>query len=142
LLTAPGGNWVPSEEDPNKPKLAEVMWVYGFDPTEPDDPEKYWFGAGTSFATPHVVGSLALVMERYEKVFEDVVSLAPSYCIDIDEPGIDNNSGYGRIDTYRMYEAFSGLIPIEIPERVRAGIKKYVLPAIIGALIGYVIGKK
>ena len=141
LLTAPGGNWIPSREDPNRAEVAEYIWTYWFDPTEPERPEKYWVVAGTSFSAPHVAGSLALIMEEVKPSLDKIVRGAKGYCRDIGEPGVDADSGYGRIDTYMMYKILTGVMPVivtPIIERARE-YKKYLVPIALSALAGIII---
>ncbi|GIW41469.1 MAG: hypothetical protein KatS3mg076_2046 [Candidatus Binatia bacterium] len=55
--------------------------------------------AGTSMATPHVAGTAALVLAAHPSFsVEEVRQVLRTTAVDIDPPGPDDESGYGRID--------------------------------------------
>ena len=55
--------------------------------------------SGTSMASPHVAGAVALLLQAApQATHEQVVEALTKTAIDIDRPGPDNASGFGRID--------------------------------------------
>lgn len=61
----------------------------------------YTAKSGTSQATPHVAGAIALLRQINPEATVDELKWAlMSTAVDLDEPGNDNESGYGRIDVY------------------------------------------
>jgi subtilisin family serine protease len=56
-------------------------------------------GSGTSFATPHVVGAVALVLSvRPQLSRDEVVDLLESTALDLGDPGFDTEYGWGLVD--------------------------------------------
>ncbi|MCW2925628.1 MAG: cell surface protein, partial [Thermoleophilia bacterium] len=55
--------------------------------------------SGTSMASPHVTGAVAVLLSKFpQATHQQVVDALTSTAVDIDRPGPDNASGYGRID--------------------------------------------
>jgi subtilisin family serine protease len=96
-VAAPGGN---SQSDPwpdnilsLKAPLARTYPTVGSNLTRL---------RGTSMAAPHVSGVAALILARHPSYSnEDVRRLLLMSVDDVDAPGFDNNTGYGRINAYR-----------------------------------------
>lgn len=77
----------------------------------------YGSGSGTSFAAPHVAGTAALVFSYNSNLTNvDVRQLLKDSADDIDAPGFDNNTGYGRINARGALD----LAPPPVP-----GIRNY-----------------
>jgi subtilisin family serine protease len=59
---------------------------------------------GTSFATPHIAGAIALMLSKNNTLFpRQIDSILEHYgCIDLGEPGKDNDYGAGRLDCESM----------------------------------------
>lgn len=66
------------------------------------DGGEYAVFSGTSMATPHVAGCIALLLSRQPTLpYEDAYDLLTSTAVDLGTPGFDYDSGYGRIDCYQ-----------------------------------------
>jgi hypothetical protein len=84
-------SWGPTLDGRIKPDIAAPTAVsctaYG----------NYGF-TGTSAATPHVAGAIALILTRLPfSTFEDITRILYERAIDQDEEGKDNKWGYGRL---------------------------------------------
>ncbi len=63
---------------------------------------------GTSFAQPHVAGTVALMLDRNPALMpRQIDSMLQVTAIDIETAGRDNLSGAGRIDAYQAVQAIS-----------------------------------
>jgi subtilisin family serine protease len=55
--------------------------------------------SGTSMASPHVAGAVALLLSKFpQATHQQIVQALTKTAVDIDKPGPDNASGFGRID--------------------------------------------
>jgi len=64
--------------------------------------DDYCYKSGTSMATPHVAGLAALIYAQEPTLTPDqVAQLLKETAQDMDEPGWDPYTGWGRIDAYR-----------------------------------------
>jgi len=71
--------------------------------------------SGTSGATPHVCGTVALVLSINPALTpEDVSMIMQTTAMEKGEPGKDNRYGAGRIDAYAAYQLALSLIPVEL----------------------------
>ncbi len=66
--------------------------------------ETYFYGAGTSMATPHVSGAIALLKQAFpDKTGNQLKKMLYETARDLGEPGEDNTYGMGIIDVYQAY---------------------------------------
>ncbi|MFN4223606.1 MAG: S8 family peptidase [Fervidobacterium nodosum] len=65
----------------------------------------YGFMSGTSMATPYVSGFVALLLQKYPNAKPwQIRKIIQSSALDIDEPGIDERSGYGLVQAKAVIE--------------------------------------
>ena len=87
---------------------AEADGVYG-------KPYAYW--GGTSMATPYVSALIALLFEKYpDATVYQIRKLIENTAKDIEDPGYDTKSGYGRIDPVSALAEANPSILGELPE--------------------------
>ena len=68
--------------------------------------------SGTSASTPHVAGLAALLLEDQPALSPaEVADTFNATAVDIDAPGQDNNSGWGRLDVYAAICVFDDTAP-------------------------------
>jgi hypothetical protein len=69
--------------------------------------------SGTSASTPHVAGLAALLLEHQPTLNPtDVADTFNATAVDIDAPGQDNNSGWGRLDVFAAVCSFDETPPV------------------------------
>jgi serine protease len=89
--------------------------------------EDYTYLSGTSMATPHVVGAIALAWSLAPNATAEQVKIAVKLTAhDLGEPGYDKEFGYGRIDAlaaahYLAPGLFGVPPPTPLPPRRRPG---------------------
>ncbi|MEN3042829.1 MAG: S8 family serine peptidase [Fervidobacterium sp.] len=76
-------------------------YSYGYDKDSflsNDNNGYYGFMSGTSMATPYVSGLVALLLQKYPQAKPwQIKGLIEKSALDIDEPGVDEKSGYGLL---------------------------------------------
>ncbi len=86
---------------------------------------------GTSQATPAVTGTIALMLARNPNLTPtEVRSILIATADDIDAPGFDNNTGYGRINAYAALAATPSPLPPDLNNDGMVG------PADLAILLG------
>jgi hypothetical protein len=74
--------------------------------------------SGTSMATPHHAGVLALMRERNPNLAHDRAhDILQNTAVDLGTPGDDNDTGRGRIDAYEAVRAAGGCAGCAVPGR-------------------------
>ena len=74
----------------------------------------YTFMSGTSMATPHTAGAVALMVSANPSLTHDEIkSTLESTAIELGAPGKDNEFGSGRIDAYEAVAAVAGPLGYE-----------------------------
>lgn len=71
--------------------------------------------SGTSMATPHVTGVIALMLAKNPTLTPDEVrTIIEATADDIDAPGFDNNTGYGRVNMLAALNATPSPLPADL----------------------------
>jgi serine protease AprX len=65
----------------------------------------YTFMSGTSMATPHVAGAVALMVSASPGIgHDDIKQILEETAVDLGDPGKDNTFGSGRVDAYQAVQ--------------------------------------
>lgn len=101
----PSRGW---EIDVAAPSCSDLVFTTRIDDTDPSPGVDTYYGSfnGTSAATPHVAGAVVLMMSYFNEPFSSFNNLAPEDCEriielsahDVNYPGVDSLTGYGRLD--------------------------------------------
>jgi len=74
----------------------------------------YSFKSGTSMATPHVAGAVALMIGANPSITHDEIKQAlMDTAVDLGDPGKDNVYGMGRVDAYEAVRAVASALRYE-----------------------------
>jgi serine protease len=92
-VVAPGGDM---------PELILSTWING----------TYYYAEGTSMATPHVTGIVALMISRGIVGVENIRNLLRATAIDLGPQGYDNYYGAGLVDAYSAVTFEDGWQPL------------------------------
>jgi subtilisin family serine protease len=72
--------------------------------------------SGTSMASPHVAGAVALLLQaKPNATHDEIVKALEQTAIDIDTPGPDTSAGYGRIDVVAALGKLGTKIATAVP---------------------------
>ena len=72
--------------------------------------DKYTVAQGTSMATPHVVGVIALIKSKYPQLnTEEVRNILKESCDDILDKGWDELSGWGRVNVKKAFKILENI---------------------------------
>ena len=72
----------------------------------------YLYGAGTSFATPHVAGIVALMLDANPALSHaQIEQILQRTATDLGPPGFDPDNGYGQIDAFKAVELAAAMPP-------------------------------
>jgi len=92
-----------------------TTYVKSVDSGDPGKPS-YAFVSGTSLATPFVSGVAALILSTNSSITpEDIRTALHNGCDDLDSPGFDKYTGYGRVNAYKSI-LYANATSITIPE--------------------------
>lgn len=105
-LMAPGGD---TSVDLNGDGYADGVLQQTFSGGDPTN-FAYWFWQGTSMATPHVAGLIALMLSRGARGVESIRNTLHSTAEDLGSPGYDIVYGYGLIDAAAALSAVENVI--------------------------------
>ena len=68
--------------------------------------DSYTYVSGTSYAAPHVSGTIALLLSAAPgATISEIESALKQSCVDLGQAGPDNDYGYGLIDVLAAYQA-------------------------------------
>ncbi len=71
-------------------------------------PDSYAYASGTSFASPHVAGAMALLLDAFPDITVAELEFAlEQSALDLGAPGPDNDYGNGLIDVFEAYNLIS-----------------------------------
>lgn len=78
---------------------------------------RYQSMSGTSMASPHVAGAVALLLQAApQATHQQLVDALTKRAVDIDKPGPDNAAGFGRIDVPAAIEHVRAAVAAVQPE--------------------------
>lgn len=97
----------------------------------------YGFMSGTSMATPHVSGFVALLLQEYPNAKPwQIRRLLENGAIDIGEPGIDERSGYGMINQRSVSSELPDNGGLNLDVEVTDAYGDWKIPSVSVSLIG------
>jgi beta propeller repeat protein len=102
-VVAPGGSNVASQWD-NILSLLAANSSYSHDSSRVVQ-SKYFRTSGTSMAAPHVSGAVALILSPHPNFTQkDVLQILRASADDVNDPGFDISTGYGRLNVGRALQ--------------------------------------
>ena len=104
-----GSRWSASSRGPNLDVMAPGVNVWSL-----DGAAGYKFLSGTSMATPHVSGTIALARSRDPNLTPDMLKqIIQDTAVDMGASGFDNETGYGRLDAHSAIVAIPILADLD-----------------------------
>ena len=104
-----GSRWSASSRGPNLDVMAPGVNVWSL-----DSAAGYKFLSGTSMATPHVSGTIALARSRDPNLTPDMLKqIIQDTAVDMGTSGFDNETGYGRLDAHSAIVAIPILADLD-----------------------------
>jgi hypothetical protein len=100
------GGFYPRLAAPGKDVLSTGLTSGGANPVA------YAFGAGTSYAAPHVAGAIAVLKGAFpDWPMRDIEAAVLQGAFDLSAPGPDNDTGAGLLDVVEPFFALDGATP-------------------------------